>query len=241
MTPDIPTEVALRILRSERATRWERAELGRDLRRCGWSYGEIANELGVSQGTVARWCRGISLASDQVRAVRLRTGSKAGVPRDTQRKRRRQIADIEREAAAYAASRLSDPLWLIGTALYWAEGDKSSRRLSMANTDEAVLRSFIRWVDTYHEAGPYVLAIHLHEGNDAASAVEYWRMALDLADAEAYRPYVKPRGTGHRKNRLPHGVCTVRLRRSTDAWLRTMTWISVLSAHFAGLDDKVNC
>lgn len=42
------------------------------------------------------------------------------------------------------------------------------------------------------------------------------------------KSFIKPAGTGHRKNHLPHGVCRACMRRSADAWHRTMGWIDAL-------------
>ena len=69
----------------EDLTRWERAELGRALRRLGWTYGEIREEIPVPKGTLSYWCPEIRLAEEQVEAIKARTsGSRRGVPVDTQ-------------------------------------------------------------------------------------------------------------------------------------------------------------
>jgi len=41
-------------------------------------------------------------------------------------------------------------------------------------------------------------------------------------------------GPDHRKNKLPHGICRVRMRRGTDAWYRTLAWIDVVATASAG-------
>lgn len=46
------------------------------------------------------------------------------------------------------------------------------------------------------------------------------------------KSYVKPDGTGHRKNHLPYGVCTLLRRRSADAFVITMAWIEFLQQEF---------
>jgi len=100
----------------------------------------------------------------------------------------------------------------------------------MSNSDPTLLRVYIDWVRAFHDpAAEFVLALHLHEGNDERYAQTYWRRALDLPDAEFHKTFIKPAGTGHRKNTLRHGVCRVVVRRSTDAWLRTMGWIEAIS------------
>ncbi len=71
--------------------------------------------------------------------------------------------------------------------------------------------------------------LHLHHGNDEVAARRYWQQALGLSGVDFHKTFVKPPGTGHRKNRQRHGVCRVRLRRSTDAWLSVMEWVHVLA------------
>jgi len=74
-----------------------------------------------------------------------------------------------------------------------------------------------------------VLALHLHEGNDERAAMAFWRDATRLDDARFTKTFIKPKGTGHRKNHLPHGVCRVRLLKAGNPWQRIMQWIDVAS------------
>jgi len=203
---------------------WERAELGRALRRLGWTYSEIRELIPVPKGTLSYWCREIRLTPEQVEAIKRRRppGVRGRVPVDTQRKRKEEIERIKAEARAFALDHLSD--------LYWAEGLKSHRHLEVANSDPAALRLFIRWVRYFHASNAeFVLALHLHEGNDEHHAKAHWRRELDLPDADFHKTFIKPRGTGHRKNQLEFGVCRVRMRRGTDSWRRTLTWTEVLA------------
>ena len=198
----------------EDLTRWERAELGRALRRLGWSYGEIAALVPVPKGTLSNWCRDIRLSADQVTAIKERTGSQVGVPRDTQRKRRAEIDRIRSDARAEVPTLVSDPFWVAGTMLYWGEGDKRHRHLSMTNSDSDLLLLFVAWVRRYLQPdAAFVLSLHLHEGNDEGDAKEHWRTTLCLPEAEFWTTYVKPKSTGQRRDHLAHGVCRVFTRR----------------------------
>jgi hypothetical protein len=217
----------------DRLSRWERAERGRALRRLGLSYGEIMELIPVPKGTLAGWCRAIVLTPEQQEAIRARTGSWKGVPRDTQRKRRAEIERIRADAEEEVSALIQEPLWLAGTVMYWAEGGKTRNSLRMTNSDPSVLRLFIRWVATYLAQEPsFVLHLHLHEGNDDSLAKSHWESELGLNGVDFYKTYIKPRGTGHRKNHLPWGICNVRLRRSADAWIRTSGWVNGLSRVF---------
>lgn len=222
------------------ATRWavlppeERRQLGRALRGLGWTYGEIRETIPVPKGTLAGWCRDVTLTDDQASAILARTGARRGIPRDTQRKRRAEVEHIRIGARGFALKHLHDPLFVAGTTLYWGEGDKTARLLALANADPAAHRLFINWTRRFHgEHAAFVLSLHLHEGNDESLARRWWASALHLGEPEFTKTYIKPSGTGHRKNILPNGVCRVRLRRGTDAWLRTLTWIDVLRTQLA--------
>jgi hypothetical protein len=211
--------------------------LGRALRQSGLSYGEIMDLIPVKKSTLATWCREIRLSPDQIAEIRQRTGSAAGLPRDTQRKRRAEIEELRGVAAELVAELSSEPLWVAGLVMYWAEGSKGRNRLSVANTDPRALRLFLAWVRRYIlPSAEFTLHLHLHEGNDELAAREYWRSALGMPHARFIKSFVKPEGTGHRKNHLKHGLCTVRMQRAADAWQITMTWIDVLATRL-GLDN----
>jgi hypothetical protein len=78
-------------------------------------------------------------------------------------------------------------------------------------------------------AAQFVLKLNLHQGNDEMAARNFWESAVDLQCADIHRTFIKPEGTGHRKNHLAHGVCLIRMRRSTDAWIRTRAWVDAIA------------
>lgn len=238
MTPDVPPHLLARAGEWNDLHRWERSELGKALRRLGLTYGEIREIIPVPKGTLSYWCSGIRLDEDQVAAIVARTGpeSRVGIPVDTQWRRREVIARIRAEAAAYARRHLWDPRFVAGVVLYWAEGSKTRNDLSVANADPAMLRAFIAFVRLYLDGNAeFVLSMHLHEGNDDEAARSYWRDATGLGDVDFTKTYIKPKGTGHRKNHLAHGVCRVRVRRSTDMWNRVSAWTEVVADHLGRL------
>jgi hypothetical protein len=181
----------------------------------------------VPKGTLSYWCREIRLSEDQVEAIKVRTyGSRLGVPVDTQWRRRLEIEEIRREARAEVSELVQEPLWVAGVILYWGEGSKRDRKLSIVNSGERLLNLFIRWVTRYLTPEPeFTLAVNLHADNDEPGARRFWAAVLDLDEPRFTKTFIKPDGTGHRKNHLAHGVCRIQMNKSTDAWIRTMTWI----------------
>jgi hypothetical protein len=85
-----------------------------------------------------------------------------------------------------------------------------------------------------------VLSLHLHHGNDEQLARQWWTENLRLDRPDFTKTYIKPPGTGHRKNRLRHGICRAGVRRSTDAWHRTIAWIGVVAERLTD-DRRAGC
>ena len=232
MRPDIPHHLIESAAEWDDLHRWERSELGKALRRIGLTYGEIRDLIPAPKATLSSWCRDIRLTEDQIEMIRSRTapGSRSGIPVDTQWRRRQEVDRLKSDARIFARDHLTDPFFVAGIVLYWGEGSKTHSDLSLANADPRALRLFVSWVRSFHSPdADFVLRINLHAGNDEPAARAYWRDAIGLADPDFYRTFVKPDGTGHRKNHLPFGVCQVRVRRCTDYWIRTMEWVDTMA------------
>ncbi len=230
---DLGAAALERVRAYEELSRWEKSELGRELRRLGLSYGEIMDLIPVKKSTLATWCRDVALTDEQVVAIRERTGQERGLPRDTQRKRRREVELVQGMAALEAEHLIADPFWTAGVCMYWGEGSKTIRRLAMANADPAALRMFKRWSETYllPNSG-WRARLNLHADNDEPAAREWWSEQVALPVEDFTKTFVKPDGTGHRKNHLPYGVCTLTKRKSADAFLITMVWVGFLREHY---------
>ncbi|MDA2978953.1 MAG: hypothetical protein O3B42_04225 [Actinomycetota bacterium] len=241
MTPDIPNDLLQLAAEWDDLHRWERKQLGLALRRLGLTYSEIQTIVPLPKGTLSLWGKEVELSPSQVESIRQRTGPHnfVGVPRDTQARRRHEIEHIRSEARSFAESHLDDARFVGGAVLYWGEGSKTRNFFDLTNTDPAALRYFIRWVREYMDASAeFKLGLHLHEANDEAAARRYWSEALNLPSAVYGKTYIKPAGTGHRKNHLPHGVCRVRTLRASNYWQRVMVWIDVVAGSFGPVDDS---
>jgi len=235
---ELEVAVLERVGTYETLSRWEKSELGRDLRRLGLSYGEIMDLIPVKKSTLATWCRDVKLTDEQFVAIKKRRAQIPGIPVDTNWRRRAEIRELREVARSLVPELATDPLWVAGLVLYWAEGTKGRNRVSMANADPRALRLFIRWLRVYVDpSARFTIHLHLHEGNDEDAAKEYWRAETDLHHANFIKTFIKPKGTGHLKNHLKHGICTVRLRKASDSWNLIMEWIDATATLF-GLDNK---
>ncbi len=100
----------------------------------------------------------------------------------------------------------------------------------MTNAEPAALRLFMRWASVYHaQPAEFTARLNIHADNDEPSARLWWSAELGIDLSDFTKTFVKPDGTGHRKNHLPNGVCAVRMRRSADALHRTIAWVEFLA------------
>jgi hypothetical protein len=235
---ELESEFRSRIERWGGLSRWERSELGKDLRRLGLSYGEIMDLIPVKKSTLATWCRDVRLTEEQYKAVKERTyGSRIGVPVNTQRKRHREIELIKAQAMIEALHLQVDPFWAMGVALYWAEGFKTKRRLEMAHSEPEALRLFVEWIRRFHDpAATFAASLNLHFNNDEPRAREYWSAELGIDLENFTKTFIKPEGTGHRKNHLPFGVCRVSMRTSANAFVTTLVWVDFVKERFPNVN-----
>ena len=230
---EVPEGLQHRIESWENLSRWDRSEVGRDLRRLGMSYGEIRALIEVKKSTLATWCRDVELTEEQAKAIRERTGSRAGIPVDTQWRRRLEIDAIRERARNESEVLLDDPLWVAGVVLYWAEGAKTRNHLELANSDPRALRLFMAWIRRYvGRDAVFAVQLFLHSDNDEPAAKRFWMEELGVEAKAFYKTFIKPDGTGHRINRLERGVARLRVRAAADHWNRVMEWVDCLCTEF---------
>ncbi|MFE0513757.1 hypothetical protein [Streptomyces sp. NPDC058964] len=161
-------------------------ERARELRLQGWTYDRIEAELECSRSSVSLWVR------DLPKPERRAPAEQAGLAARKRREHEPAVRDEERRqtkaAAGAAVGKLSDrELFLLGVALYWAEGGKDkpyARRENVAfiNSDPDMIRVFLAWLDLLGiERERLRFSVMIHETADVAGAEQYW---ADLVGAD---------------------------------------------------------
>ena len=198
----------------------EKFDKARQLRYLGLSMKRIAAECQVSLSTVSLWTRDIEMlprhhAANRERAAKVR----ADRWRDRHREQRRAFQREGRKRA-----REGDQLHAAGCMLYWAEGAKARNSLVMSNSDPAMLVMFVRFLRECFEITAedisFSLNVYTTNGRTIGEIEHYWMDLLELVPACARKHMLNHTPTsssGKRKNKLPYGVCTLRVKRST--WL----------------------
>jgi hypothetical protein len=117
----------------------------------------------------------------------------------------------------------------MAVALHWAEGCKTNRRLEMAHFEPEALRLLMSWIHRFLDPNAtFAASLNLHFDNDETRAKRFWSLQLGIELDRFTKTFIKPDGTGHRKNHLAHGVCRVSMRKSTNAWITTLAWVEFI-------------
>lgn len=128
----------------------ERIE-ARRLRRGGMSIKEIAKKLRVAKSSVSTWCIDIRLNLDQLEILSTKEelgrakGRMAAAKKKIQERKQRLEHFAKIGSQKVGKTSLRD-LFMVGIALYWAEGDKRDRRLMFCNSDPRMILIWIRWL-----------------------------------------------------------------------------------------------
>ncbi len=208
------------------------------LRKQGLSYLEILREVPVAKSTLSTWLKDVGLAKQQKQMLseKRRLGALRGA-RARHIQKEKTVAQIK-SAAKKEVERLSRrELWLIGTALYWAEGSKekshkSGTGLIFNNSDPAMIKLYIRWLreiclisyDHIH------LSLYIHEtkSRQIESIKRFWLTYINFpkhAIAAVY--YKRNKILTPRKNvgSLYYGTLRVKVLRSSALNRKITGWI----------------
>lgn len=218
-------------------TKYELNQEVQELRKQGKSLVEIEKVTGVSRGTLRYWCRDIELTVDQRQKLNDNQKQKGlegrlvGVQKNKEEREDRKNRYAE-EGDRLIGKLSNRELLLVGTALYWAEGLKAQRTISFSNTDPEMIKIFIRWLVECLGIHREDLRAHLHIHADINETEErrYWEEVTALPEEHFYKTYrsknFKPQGN---IKRILHGVCTIRVQKSTNLFYQVEGMIEKLA------------
>ncbi|MEY4602594.1 MAG: hypothetical protein RL292_535 [Candidatus Parcubacteria bacterium] len=155
-----------------------------ELRKEGKVYSEILKEVPVAKSTLSLWLRDVGLAKAQKQRLtqkKLDASKRGGQAKHEQRVKLQQ--DIFAQAHKDITHISKRELWLIGIALYWAEGSKEKEHnvgspLQIGNSDPRMIKVFLKWLLEIMKVtrDQIVFRIYIHENskNDVNMVKRYW-------------------------------------------------------------------
>ncbi|MFJ8183737.1 hypothetical protein [Streptomyces sp. NPDC096105] len=236
-----------RLLQGEPAPDWTRRPNAKDdlrakareLRLQGWTYDRIQVELGCSKGSISLWVR--DLPKPERKRTREEASAIAKRGWEATLRRREEERQQTKAAAASEIGTLTDrELFVIGVALYWAEGSKSKpysrrERITFVNSDPDMITLFLRWLALL-DVDPTTLrfAVQIHETADVAAAEAFWAHHAGIDTGSLMKTTLKKHNPlTNRKNTADsyRGCLRVDVRDGAELYRRIEGWWSGIVAH----------
>ena len=221
---DIPPPYRNRRVRAKDAVKARAREL-----RCeGRTYTDIANELGVSKSSCSLWCSDLPRPEPEPGKLRASTWG-PGL-----RRRALERANMKLWAAQSIDGLTPRELFLVGVALYWAEGTKDKpydRReyLAFINSDPGMVRVYLAWlrlvgVDPARDCS---FRVSIHERADVEAATRCWAEIVGIEPRDFAKATLKrhnPRTNRKNVSADYHGCLVIRVLKSANLYQRVEGW-----------------
>ena len=212
-----------------------------DLRTKGLSYSEILGQIPVAKSTLSLWLQEVGLSKKQKQ--RLTEKRRLSALRGAQRRKSDRIqrtAEIHAEALKDLNSLSRRELWLLGVALYWAEGSKEKEGfagsgVNFSNSDSRMVGLFIQWLREVClvETSRINFQIYIHENSlhRVSEVQSYWSMATGFPVESFDKVYFKRNKLRtKRKNvgNLYYGLLRVKVSASSVLNRKVAGWVNAI-------------
>ena len=200
-------------------------------RKSGLSLGEISRKHKLAKSTVSLWCKNIKLSKEAERLIKenwLRNTSSArakGTITNKQKRieRIRNEYDRAREIIGYVTRR---DLFIVGVALYWAEGSKkeTGSGFSFINSDPKMVHLIFKWLvdimDVKKDELIINLAINISHKEREEVILKYWSNLLDYnLNDFGNTTFIKTAHLRSYNNHIEY-FGMIRIKVKSSAWLR---------------------
>ncbi|OHA17878.1 MAG: hypothetical protein A3H57_04390 [Candidatus Taylorbacteria bacterium RIFCSPLOWO2_02_FULL_43_11] len=208
------------------------------LRKQGLSYSEILQKVPVAKSTLSNWLHSVGLSKHQKQ--RLTDKKLLSALRGAQSKKDKRIAltkKIHSEAISEIGRLSKRELWLIGAALYWAEGSKEKNNsvgtgVNFSNSDSHMIRLFVRWLLDICciERERIHFEIYIHENNKHRldEVRRHWALSTGFS-ADYFKQIYFKRNKIRTKRKnigaLYFGVLRVKVNASSTLNRRIAGWV----------------
>lgn len=211
--------------------RYEDQLKARELRSQGYTIKEICAAVQAAKGSVSAWVKDVQILPQHLKRFQekqntYQNAKQCALGRDGWSKHcaniRKKYRNLGRDQAL-----LNNADHAMGCALYWAEGAKDRNQFCFANSDAGMMGKMVKFLQKYFNVKGEDLKVRVafyeNGGLDVPTVEKYWGEAIGLENIEwkkhLVNPYnknkVDPANRVNHVNRLSHGVCTLKVAKST--------------------------
>lgn len=198
-----------------------------ELRKQGQSIKDIAKNLGVSPGSVSVWCQNVVLSENQIKELEKRRKDPNYGGRLANSNKQHQIAVTKtKELLSFGIKQVGKlskrELFLVGSALYWAEGFKKDSQAGFANSSPDMMNLYLRWLFEcfdyeVKDLSPRV-TVNLSHKHRIKEIEKFWSLKTKIPLEDFQKPFFqnfKWKKVYDNPNEY-FGVLRIKVRKSTD-------------------------
>ncbi len=186
------------------------------MRRKGLSYSKISKNLGMPKSTLSNWFFSLEWSQEIKKTLEEKSLHISKKRLRLVNKRRREMWEKWREGFREEATRefpqlIKDPLFSIGIALYWGEGDHKLEncKVSLINTDPRIIYLFSKFLKKTLKVGSKKIHAWLILYPDLLEdeCKTFWSEVSGVPVSQFKKTqYIKGR---HPTKKSSHGICTI--------------------------------
>ena len=214
----------------------------RQLRAKGYTYVEIAAELGVAKSSVSLWTRDMPRVG-RISYQEIRQRNSAGVSAfwaaESPRREARRRA-VSEAAAAEIGSLTDREVMIAGAIAYWSEGAKNkpyrrcNNEVQFINSDPKMILLFLRFLSVVGIERERIYGrVSIHESADVIGAQRFWQQVTELPAEQFRRPTLKrhnPKTVRKNTGDDYHGCLVIRVRKGSELYRQIEGWASAVMA-----------
>lgn len=207
------------------------------LRMKGYSYSEILERIPVAKSTLSLWLHDVGL-SKRVQHVmtekKILAAKRGGAARKLQADRLRSgiYAKSEKEIGKISKREL----WLIGAALYWADGTKekpsrSGSGVQFINSDPIMVKLFLKWLNEicHIKEEDIRISFYIHDTcrDKVEESISYWVEKVGIVRTQFNKIYFKKGNIKTRRQNIGnqyYGIVSISVSKSSELLRRITGW-----------------
>lgn len=207
------------------------------LRKKGYSYSDILKEIGVAKSTLSLWLKDLPLTLEEKKYLKKRKDSnisrgriKSATAHRKNRLNRERL--ILKEAQEEFSLNKKKPLFLVGIALYWAEGTKRGTMTQFMNSDHRIINLWVRWIEKYTEVrrGDLFIRLFIHKPYAHENCEQFWANELNIPQDLFKKTIYKPTGKLVKKRPRYRGCMRITVPKSAKLLSKLKMWQNMLVA-----------
>jgi len=162
--------------------RKEEKEESIKLRKKGYSYSYISEQLNIAKGTLSYWLSDIPYTPNQETEIRIKESRLKMIEYKKEEKKKTFLK--AKEIAIDDIGEINErDLFMLGLGLYIGEGSKSHDIIRVINANPAVINLSIKWFEVICglKKENFSVGLHIYPDNSIKECIEFWIKTTGLS------------------------------------------------------------